>query len=289
MAGCLAGGSGSPAERTTRTTTTTRTRTDSTTTTPDRPDEPFETMQVGSRDGVLDPENNEPHAVTVTNAADEPRTMEVHVRRSDDSSTSERRSWEFPAHGWVRLKLLRPAEHQVSVAVDGETVGTVDVDRSYFDCNSSTTNVTVTADGDVESEMISTAMGCPTSVRDGEIRVTDSQCASESDAEEATPTFEESSVGISGSIRVSSPDYGLEIAGVEWSHETEKAALTVTVAATEPDEDAGGVQCVGMLDYEATLALDGIPDRVTVEHRSMGETKAVSTAGHGSSSAPAGE
>lgn len=286
VAGCLAGGAGSQPE-----TTTTRTTTDATTTTPERPDEPFETVEVGSRDGVLDPDNNGPHSVRVTNDADEARTVSVAVRRGDESTDLLSDSWELPGRAWVQVELLTPADYTVTVSVGGEAAGAVDVDRSWFDCNGSTTNVTVGPDGSLESETVSTAMGCPVSVRDGSIRVTASECASESDAEEATPTFEESSVGISGSIRVPSPDYGLEIAGVEWSHETEKAALTVTVAATEPeDDDSAGMQCVGMLDYDATLTFDnGVPDRVTVEHRSMGETKAVSTGGHGSSSAPADE
>jgi hypothetical protein len=281
IAGCLAGGSGSQAEETT---TSTRTTTDSTTTDP--PDDAFDAMQVGSRDGVLDPDNNRPHSVTVTNDADESRTIEVQVRSTGENPLVESDTWELPARARVHVELLAPGEYTVAVSIDGEEAGQVPVDRSWFDCNSSTTNVTVTADDDLESETISTAVACGPSVRDGSVRVTNSQCASESDADEATPTFEASSVGISGSIRVPSPGCGLEIAGVEWSHDDGTAALTVTVAATEP-EDGADMQCVGMLDYEATLTLDnGVPDRLTVEHRSMGETKAVATAGHGSSSAP---
>lgn len=276
-AGCLAGGSdgGSESTRTTSTRTTTAT---STTTTTERPENAFETMQVGSRDGVLDPENNRAHAVRVTNAADEPRTIGVQVRASGGNPLVESDSWELPAQAWTHVDLLTPAEYTVVVSLDGEEAGRVAVERSWFDCNASTTNVTVTADGDVESETISTTMGCGPSVRGRSLRIADTGCWTDGETESASVTFGDGALDVTGTVRVPSPDYGLAVAGVEWDLVDGPSTLAVTVATTEAGQVGGGVQCVGAIDYEATLAVDGgLPERVVVRHRSGDGPRDVAT------------
>lgn len=277
VAGCLAGGSGSQSDPGG---TTTWTTTDSTTTTEDRPDEPFETMSVGSREGVLDPDNNKPHAVTVTNAADEPRTIQVRVLGSGDAPSSRSESWEFPAGARLHVELLTPANYAVVVSVGGSEAGRVAVERSWFDCNGSVTHVTVTADGDIDAETISTALGCGSSVRDHAFEVTGRRCRSDGEPDEASVAFGDGTLDLSGLLVVPSPDYGAAVAGVEWDRLDGEPALAVTVAATKAGEgDGGGVQCVGVLDYESTLEIDGeLPGRVTVRHRSMDETRVVTTA-----------
>jgi hypothetical protein len=274
VAGCLAGGSGDD-----RTTTTPRTTTDSTTTTTtERAEEPFETLSVGSREGVLDPGNNKPHAMRVINAADEPRTIDVQIRRTGDSPMILSRSWEFPARGWVQVDLLTPANYRIAVSVGGETAGTVDMERSRFDCNSSWTTVTVTADGRVAAETVSTAVACLSAVRDHSLRVTGRRCRSDGEPGEASVAFEDGTLDLSGLLVVPSPDYGAAVESVEWDRVDGESTLAVTVAATELSDDDGGVQCVGVLDYEATLAVDGeLPGAVTVRHRSQDETRTVAT------------
>lgn len=279
-AGCLAGGSGDGPDSTTTTTTTRTTTPDPTTTTTDESGPAvFETLTVGSREGVLDPGNNKPHEVTVVNAASEERTIRVRVRRSGDDPMLRAESRSFPADGRLRVELAKPGEYAVDVFVDDEEVGGVDVERSWFDCNSSRTTVTVAGDGEVETETISTTMACGASVRDHAFEVTDGRCRTDGEPEEASVTFGDGALELSGLLVVPSPDYGAEVASVEWERVDGGPGLVVTVATTEAGQGGGGVQCVGALDYEATLDVDGeLPRRVTVQHRSADGTREVATA-----------
>lgn len=282
LTGCLADGSAGPGSDpgTTRATTPTTTEPTRTTTGQPRAEEPFETVAVGSRERVLDPDGNEPHAVTVTNAASAERAMTVRVRRSGENPLLRSWEWTFPAGGRVRVDLLTPATYDVAVFAGGERAGSLEVPREQFDCNSSATRATVTADGDLEVQTVSTAMGCPATVVDHSVRVVDRGCATDGDADSAAVSFDGRTVKLDGTLRAPTPGYGVAVTGFERDEVDGERTAIFTVATTEPDdEDGAGVQCTGALDYEAsvtfsegTVADSPFPGRVVVRHRRDGET-----------------
>ncbi|WP_435179909.1 hypothetical protein [Halorussus sp. AFM4] len=259
-------------------------------------DRPFATVTVGSRAGVRNPENDRPHLVRVWNDSERERTLRLVLRRDDGGAALLDRRIEFPADGYLALRLLEPASYALTVAAvggeagtatgtattateaapatataGGATDGTVRIPRTLFDCNDSRTDVRVGPDGAVASETVTTEIGCPPAVVDRTFTAFRGTCGA---ADEADVSFGERSVTIEGSIRAPNPCYGARLADVAV---TPEGGLRVTVAATEP-ESGFCAQCVATVEYRAEIAFrDRVPGTVTVVHRGGGATRRVAT------------
>lgn len=281
IAGCLSGDTGAQ-DGTTTTTRTTTTNDETTTEAEPRwspgPDDPFETFSVGSREEVAFPDNNKAHGVRIWNDAEEARTVSLSLESPEGSSLDT--DIEFVADGWVEIAVNEPATYTLTISIDGTTAGEIEVDHARFDCNSSTTNVILTGDGDVTSRTISTLMGCPgASIADESFSFENGSCNMDDDALVA---FEDEAVQIEGSIRTPNPCYGLELASVQLLNDEEfeddsDDVLEVTVATTEQQSDVC-TSCVGSVPYTATVDFEhDYPSNVRVFHESMGEKRTVTT------------
>ncbi|MFC4449365.1 hypothetical protein [Halorussus aquaticus] len=263
-------------------------------------DRPFATITVGSREGVRNPENNRPHVVRVWNDSQQARTVGLRLVRGDADAPLLDRRVEFPADGFLTVRLLDPADYALTVRPGsgggtesgGENGGTtatqtatatstasagetVEIPRAQFDCNRSRTDVAVTADGQVNSETVTTEAGCPPEVTGRTFTAFGGSCGS---ADDASVSFADESVTVSGAIRAPNPCYGAQLADVSV---TSADTLRVVVETTEP---GGGVcaQCVASVEYETHLAFrDRVPETVEVVHRRGDQTETVATVSRG--------
>ncbi len=106
---------------------------------------------------------------------------------------------------------------------------------------------------------------------DHSIATTEADCRSEDDADAASVTVAEDTVEVRGTVVVSDPCHAAAFGTVE----RRDGDLTVVVAPEATDEVC--MECVGVVGYTATLAVDGAPETVTVKHRSRGRTRTVET------------
>ncbi|WP_135825487.1 hypothetical protein [Halorussus ruber] len=269
------GGRGASARQGTRTTTpSTTTESDGFTGIDSSAERPFAAISVGSREGVRNPENNKAHAVRVWNDSNSARTIGLLLSRGDWGDAESPlidRQIEFPADGYLTLRLLEPASYALAVSSGGGTSEPVQIPRAQFDCNDSQTDVAVTEDGQVESVTTTTEIGCPPEVTDRTFTALAGSCGSES---EASVSFAEESVGVSGAIRAPNPCYGAELAEVAVSSAD---TLRVVVGTTEPTASVCA-QCIANVRYEADLQFrDRVPGTVEVVHARGDQTETVAT------------
>lgn len=240
------------------------------------PDDPFASETIGSRDGVENPDDNRPHGVAVWNAADRERSLTVAVRRG--SATVFDRTLTFPADGYLSLTLAEPADYTVSLHAGDEHLADVDVGRSWFDCNSSATQIGVLGDGEVRSTSVSTMVACDADdgVSESTFESGEGSCAGMDGEGEASVSFGDDQLAVEGTIRASDPCHRAVLRDVSESED----AVTLTVGV----EPANGgttacVDCVGAVGYRATVAYGVTPPAaVTVVHESMGEATTVTVA-----------
>jgi hypothetical protein len=238
--------------------------------------DPVATPVIGDRADLLFPERQRPHAVDVWNDADETRELGLVV--TADGETTFDRSWSVPADRYVTLELRDAAPDGVWVTLDGDRGHDDPLDVGPLDCNHSATKVRVAPDGAVSSFGLSTAMACTAGpgVADHAFAVTDSGCAG-TDADAVSATFGADAVTVAGRISAPTPCHGAELADAAWDEGSE--TLTLTVATTDPDPGTACVECVGGIDYEATVAFrDGPPATVAVEHAHFDRRETVASA-----------
>lgn len=239
------------------------------------PDDPFAAETIGSRDGVENPADNRPHGVDVWNAAERERSLTVAVRRG--SATVYERTLTFPADGYLSLTLAEPAAYTVSLHADGEHLDDVSVGESWFDCNSSATQIGVLGDGDVRSTTISTMVACDAGgVSEPTFESGEGSCAGQTRDPGASVSFGDDRLTVEGTVRAPDPCHRAVLRDVSEGEDS----LTMTVGV----EPTGGgttacVDCVGAVDYRATMTYGVTPPaEVTVVHESMGETSTVTVA-----------
>ncbi|MFB6268126.1 MAG: hypothetical protein ABEI31_10735 [Halodesulfurarchaeum sp.] len=288
--GCLGGsGDGTPGRKTDTPTTTSPPRDHGTTTehpptTADPPDwnpgpqGPFETIPVGSRDGVPFPENNRAHAVKIWNHADEGRTITVTI--DEGGAVLLERSLRFPADGLLEIVLNEPGTYTLELGVGGSTVDSVSLDRSRFDCNASSTQVIVTESGSVHARTITTLLACPgPTVASRSFSRGSGTCGM---MDEATVTFADETVTVDGQIRTPNPCYDLrlaraELVGAEAVSNGGDTVLVVTVATAGQRDDVC-TSCVGSVPYEVDIGFErAYPSHVRVVHRSPEGERTVTT------------
>ena len=230
----------------------------------DRDADPVESFAVGDREDVSFPENNGPHHLRVYNGADQARSTTLSLQR--DGETALDRTVEVPSGRRVDVTLNEPAIYRLAIELDGEddVTGTpVEVERSWFDCNSSFTAAVVGPDGAVETRTLSTALGCPgPDVADAAIEHADGSCG---DADRASVRFTDERVRVSGTHRAPTPCHGLALSSAELRSDPEEQTLVVTVETA--DRRGGCVECIGTIPYEATVDVEhGYPPTVRVVH-----------------------
>jgi hypothetical protein len=243
-------------------------------------DQPFATILVGSRQGVRNPENNQPHTLRIWNDAESARSIGLRLFRGGTGATAALdRTVEFPADGYLTLRLLEPAEYGLSVSPggrgddtateNGTTGERIAVPRQRFDCNDSVTEIAVGEDGTVRFRTVSTEIGCAPEVVGQIFTAFQGDCGSRDTADVG---FGDGSVELDGAIQAPTPCYGAELAEVAVTGPDE---VRVTIATTEPTADIC-VECIGSIEYDAVLTFrDRVPARVTVRHQRGDEVATV--------------
>lgn len=273
-----------PEERTTGDGTTSPSDEDGTNTSDQRGDsswdptaeEPFEILEVGSRDDVPFPANNRPHGVAVLNELAREREVRVSIDGGTAGGVEFDRMYTFPAGGFALFRLNAPGQYEVRFRASGTRLGSITVDRTWFDCNDSQTRVGLTENGVEDYGVLSTAVACPASeVAGTDLTVTDRDCASSSEGQDATVSFEGERVVVDGTIATATPCRVVEIEGTDYGEKGER--LTVAIGTSPSDEVCQ--QCLGAVGYEATIEFEyDLPGEVVVEHRSRDRTVTVTTA-----------
>lgn len=235
-------------------------------------EDPFESVTLGSREGLDFATMVRPKALAVWNDADAERSLDVAVTRNGESTLD--RTVAFPADEWFSVRLAEPADWSVEVALDGDVVWSRSFPPSAFDCNGTTTHVAVGPDGTVETSTLSTALGCHDPVvASTEFERRGSDCGGEN---RANVTFDDERVTVEGTVRTPTPCYGLELA--ETAYDAEADELRVVVAVGD-SQDGVCTDCVGEVRYRAGVAFEhGYPGTVVIEHESAEETTQVTTA-----------
>jgi hypothetical protein len=118
-------------------------------------------LSVGSREGVADPEDNRPHGVSVWNAMPEASAVEVRIVDVADDRTVLELTTQLAADATVEFSLLEPSTYRLDIRVPAMDANeTVEVSRSWFDCNGSSTQVGVFEDGRIDSRTVTTLLAC---------------------------------------------------------------------------------------------------------------------------------
>lgn len=118
-------------------------------------------LAVGSRAGVADPEDNQPHGVSVGNAMPEASTVEVRIVDAAADRAVLELTTQLAADTAVEFSLLEPSTYRLDIRVPAmDASETVEVSRSWFDCNGSSTQVGVFEDGRIDSRTVTTLLAC---------------------------------------------------------------------------------------------------------------------------------
>lgn len=240
-----------------------------------RSGEPVETLAINDREGLSFPDNNRPHSLVFWNAVDRERSVRVEW---GDGRTEELQGIDpvsVPADGVLQVDLLLPTRYDVYVSVDDGRLGEITVGREWFDCNESAGRYALRESSIEDFGVLSTAAGCPApEVVEASLTAGDGACGSRDD-ERAVAGYGDEVVRVEGTLPTPDPCHDLGIASLSYDEKTRTAR--VVVAATASDD--GCMQCVGAIDYEATIRYEhDFPDRVEVYHRSWDEDRRVATA-----------
>jgi hypothetical protein len=237
---------------------------------------PVETFRVGDRDAVAFPDSNQPHTVSLWNRVDRERDVAVDVTHGATDDPVLLGPVAVPAGYTVQVSLRVPTRYALDVSVDGESLGAVTVGRRWIDCNYSDTPYALGRRDVIAYPATSTTVACaaPTIASTG-LDVDSRDCASDGDPT-ASIVYKGERVRVDGTVVASNPCHDLSIASTTYSDETKTA--TVVVDATHPEDPRQ--DCVGGIDYNATIAFDrDIPDHVDLLHRdASGDDERVATA-----------
>lgn len=244
----------------------------------ERDGEPRRTVVVGDLDAVPFPSAHPPHELVLRNESGAERTVTVEVATDEDDELLAR-DFTVRADDALEVVLAEPRSYTVTVTTDrpsGESSATVGIDREPFDCTRSSTTVTLRENG-TGTKSVSKSIACPEpQVAAKSIGTVEQSCAGESDDDGATVGFEDEAVIVDGQITTPTPCYEPSIA--EATYDERRDVLAITVDSGDQSA-AGCVDCLGVVDYEARVELEGrYPGRVVVRHESRGETRRVAAA-----------
>ncbi|WP_049971701.1 hypothetical protein [Haladaptatus cibarius] len=122
------------------------------------------------------------------------------------------------------------------------------------------------------------------SLQNRSVEIVNAGCA-DGNPEEASVEFNESesTVLVTGTIRTSDPCHVPKLGNVNYDRESGTMNVTIRAKKQEGEGVSTCQQCLGAIEYESEFAFSsGVPSSVSVSHQSQGETKEVTSAGHGS-------
>lgn len=118
-------------------------------------------LAVGSREGVADPDANRPHGVSVWNTMPEASTVEVRIVDAAADRAILELTTQLSADAAVEFSLSEPSTYRLDIRVPATDASeTVEVSRTWFDCNGSSTQVGVFEDGRIDSRTVTTLLAC---------------------------------------------------------------------------------------------------------------------------------
>lgn len=101
-----------------------------------------------------------PYRIIISNSTNEMWTS-TFVVRDPDKSVHLDKTYELEPGSRVAILLTDPLRYTTEVAIpESGSSTTIDVDLEQYDCNSSSANITILSDGELESNTISTMMAC---------------------------------------------------------------------------------------------------------------------------------
>jgi hypothetical protein len=122
---------------------------------PDESVQPFAGYGIGEE--RLGSETDPPHCVWVWNVADHARELTVEL--STTAETVFEHTASFEPTSCLAIVLFTPATYTVAVS-GGNWRQTETIERRWFDCNASATDVAVLADGRIETGSVTQDMEC---------------------------------------------------------------------------------------------------------------------------------
>jgi hypothetical protein len=122
---------------------------------PDGSVQPFAGYGIG--DERVGSDTDPPHCVWVWNVADQ--TRELTVETSTTAETVFEHTTTFDPQSCLAIVLFAPATYTVAVS-GGNWRETTPIERKWFDCNASATDVAVLADGRIETGGVTQQVGC---------------------------------------------------------------------------------------------------------------------------------
>jgi hypothetical protein len=238
--------------------------------------EEVDRFEIGSRDGVAFPDNNNPVPVHVWNDAQTGREFGLTVSTAADQR--DLGTLTLAADSYVTVVFNVPAAYTLTVEGDGRVVHEYELDHTTFDCNSGFKSISVHGDWSVDTGGISTAMACPAPEnRAAGIGAGEGECSNRGESE-ATIDYYDDSVGAEGVFVTPNPCYEVDL--TESAYDAEADTFRAVVEATDatgPDEAC--VECVGQVDYTLDFGFENdLPGHVVVVHRRDGEDTEVARA-----------
>lgn len=126
---------------------------------------------IGSRSVTPDGQQR-PYGVTLSNATDKMWVASLTIRMrptgserntQSGSSTVLDTTYELESHASVDVSLVEPGHYSIEVTIPKRgTTSTTNITYSQFDCNHSSTNITIRPNGSLKIRAVSTQMGCST-------------------------------------------------------------------------------------------------------------------------------
>lgn len=233
-------------------------------------EDPAVSIDVGSRDAVEFPGDNQPWSFAIWNDTGGVATVQLEV--STDADTAVDRQIDVDERDWIDLSLLEPADYRVEVAVGGDERWAERYSPSSFTCNSKRTTVALGPGDAVETRTLQTMLACnPASVGETSFQAAEGDC-NDGTGHEATVSFGDEAVHVDGTVMTPTPCFDLSL------HEAAvtEADGTLTVVVEAARQDGVCVECIGAVDYGATLEMTAdYPDTVVVEHLVDGERTVV--------------
>lgn len=229
--------------------------------TPSPTGRPHAELSVGDRGDVQFPDTHRPISYRVVNDGE---ARPIRIVATTGGTTSIDETIQLPADEYATVRFNQPAEYDLQVGIAGhEPVGIRQISADEFNCGRRVGTVTVTSDGDVDSEFETTNTDCPSPrVTDTRFDMGDGECGT---ANTATVSVADGVICVTGRIRAPQPCYQVRLESAHYDSASE--TLFVIVATDEPDERIC-VSCLGEIPYETQIELkNDYPRTVSIQHR----------------------
>lgn len=228
-------------------------------------------FSVGSRDGIVFPDANQPARYRILNR-EESQQIQIIIRLSGDVTVNK--SFTLPNNTYVSVTLQQPANYDVRLGLerDRDLTPVAQPSGDEFSCTPIQGTITINSAGQIESQVTTPDIECPPpQVTETTFQSQDGECGQQ---HTATVSVSDKTIRIAGQIAVPQPCYQVMLESA--SYDTATETLTVTIAVGNQTKNIC-VSCIGEVPYEATVELQhGYPQDILVQHReSNGEVVTV--------------